>query len=480
MADRAARALELLRRNDSRETFVIVRLCTISDDELSVALQANGHVNEIRLIFDALPDNDSNWNSLLRVLATRTILEKVTLWDEDAVAQRNPPELVAPFLLAIQQNPNIQTVAFRNLQLSGDSVTTFIDAAASVRSFELWDCDMEAPGSALAVAAALQRNTNIRRLILCFLDDMYLLSILNILAFTTTVKELRVGCYGPSLDESLAVKTLLESTRTIQRFELYHDGDVHVDTFRPIAQGLIQSTSVTDVKFEGCRFNSHNKVHMLNNILASKSNLLSLALVNFSVHHPVQEEFRATIFSLLQPHSLLRSLELNARPFGTSQHFNRLLTAVETSPLEHFSIGNIESTDICETLIASIPNMQVENLELNLDGHLQGMKGHIIRAIKRNVSLRTVVAKVAYFNNRWFDDDDDKRKLMSYSARNTFLPEWIENPHVVPKAAWAEYLDVAQTTGPATVFHILRALAPSLGPFEGEQCQKRRRPDSPS
>jgi hypothetical protein len=68
-------------------------------------------------------------------------------------------------------------------------------------------------------------------------------------------------------------------------------------------------------------------------------------------------------------------------------------------------------------------------------------------------------------------------KLISYFARNEFLSQWIENPTVVSKAAWPLALDVAQTTGPGTVFRIMRALAPLLGPFEGEQCRKHRGPD---
>jgi hypothetical protein len=70
-------------------------------------------------------------------------------------------------------------------------------------------------------------------------------------------------------------------------------------------------------------------------------------------------------------------------------------------------------------------------------------------------------------------------KLFSYSSRNKCLAEWIKNPNEVPKAAWAGALDLAQMTGTDTVFRILRALAPSLGPFvEGEERRrKHRRPD---
>jgi hypothetical protein len=52
-----------------------------------------------------------NWDSLLRVIATRDILEEVVL---SAVllsyTPRNHPELFTPFLQSIQQNPSIHTV----------------------------------------------------------------------------------------------------------------------------------------------------------------------------------------------------------------------------------------------------------------------------------------------------------------------------------------------------------------------------------
>ena len=98
-----------------------------------------------------------------------------------------------------------------------------------------------------------------------------------------------------------------------------------------------------------------------------------------------------------------------------------------------------------------------------------------MEAIKRNAGLRAVVNNI-YGGDR-LDDDNHKMKLLAYSARNEFLSQWKENPTVVPKAAWSEYLGVAQTTGPDTVFPILLALAPWLGPFEGVHHRKRCRPN---
>jgi hypothetical protein len=191
-----------------------------------------------------------------------------------------------------------------------------------------------------------------------------------------------------------------------------------------------------------------------------------------------EKELGAAIISHLQPHSSLRYLDLlrygflHIYGFETAQEFNGLLAAIERSPLERFSIG-ICSREMCLALIVSIPRMHVRTLELMLRGDLQDVKMDLLLAVKRNASLRTIVV---ICSRNWLNDRD-RIKLTSYSARNEFLAEWMENPTVVPRTAWPEYLAMAQTTGPGTVFPILQALAFSLGPFVSGQCQKRRRPN---
>jgi hypothetical protein len=476
-----ARVLAFLRRNDPSKTRVAIVLGESTDEvELAEALQANNHVKEITLSLWGLANNNSNWELLLRVLATRETLERVFLWDDHGSAHRNPPERISPFLLAIQQNPRVQTVHLEYLKLYGDSMASFLDAATSITALKIHNCDLEAPGGAFAVAAALQRNTNIQWLELYELDDVNLILIVSSLGSNTGVEALNLWLPVRSRDSSLAVANLLESTGSIQRLELH--GPCDLDTFRPIAQGLIQSRSVTELAFERWDFNGQDEVLILNSILTSKSNLQSLALVNCFVHYG-RELFHDAIFNLLQPHSLLRTLELKfdwgglpSSGYESSEELKILLRAVETSPLECFSIGQIQSSGTVLALIASIPRMQVQSLGLCLCAENEDMKRDIIQAVKQNASLRTVVANV-YFNEDWLDNED-KRKLKTYSVRNKFLAEWIENPNTVPKAAWAEALVMAQTTGPDAVFRVLRVLTPSLGPFVGEQCRKRRNPDT--
>jgi hypothetical protein len=419
---------------------------------------------------------------LLGVLATREPLESVTLWDDDDPEQRNSPERIAPFLLGIQRNPRVQMVGFDSLRLSGDAIASFLDSATSVTTLSLTNCVMEqAPGGALAVATALQRNTNIQRLELWDQYAMYMVPILNSLAFNSRVRELIVWIDSEAL--SLALKDFLESSLTIQQFELKgcRGESIEKDSFDPIAQGLIKNKSVAAVCFEECDFDSHEVVLSLNSILESKSNLQFLTLRDCIVHHQGRESFHAAIFGLLQPHSLLRSFELNCNNlsdygFETAQDCARLLRAVETSPLERFSIGTIASRESCLELIASIPKMQLKTLSLVLDSSLDDMKGAIIQAVKRNASLLTCTVGTRMGNSIYLLNDDE---LNAYSLRNKRLARWIENPTLLPNTEWPKCLELAQTTGPDIVFRILLALAPSLGPLDGEKCQKRRRSDPP-
>jgi hypothetical protein len=104
--------------------------------------------------------------------------------------------------------------------------------------------------------------------------------------------------------------------------------------------------------------------------------------------------------------------------------------------------------------------MQVGTLEFSVHHDLQYMKTHLIGAIKRNASLRTVVFKRDFLED-WLDYNE-RMKLISYSIRNEFLLLWSATPAMLPYAAWPEALAVAQTTGPNTVFRILQLLAPAL------------------
>ena len=171
-------------------------------------------------------------------------------------------------------------------------------------------------------------------------------------------------------------------------------------------------------------------------------------------------------------------MSLDQFGFPTRETFVALLEAVEKSKLEDFCIGRILTQPICQALISSIPKMQVRTLKFDLDGNLRHLKSALIGAVKRNASLLTVAGDVLYDHHLF--DENDKRKLNCYAARNKGIAQLIACPATVPRVAWAKALEKAQVTGPDTVFRIVQAIGTFLGPFDGERCQKRRRLNPPS
>jgi hypothetical protein len=114
-------------------------------------------------------------------------------------------------------------------------------------------CDMEASEKEqdmIDIAASIQRNTQIQKLSLKYLDEDFLSPILSSLASNSSVKELALLLdeRWPEATED-AVKSLLESTSTIVSYKL--SGEINgEENFLPIAQGLINSDSVTDITFD--------------------------------------------------------------------------------------------------------------------------------------------------------------------------------------------------------------------------------------
>jgi hypothetical protein len=270
----------MLRENDLSEYHAFINLIDtrISGEEWTEAISRNEHVRQITFHF--FNERGRNFDVLLRAISTRDILEDVTLFPirvEFNSRTRNYPELLTSFLQSIQLNPAIQTVRLMSTEVSGTELARFLDAATSVTKFEISRCKMKASErkqGMIDLAAAIQRNTNIRNLALKDLEDIYLCPILSSLASNPHVNELEIEMSANQASES--VKRLLESTSTIELFKLSGlvEDDFHPITlaFRPIAQGLINSESVTDISLDHCNFPDEESTTLLKRFLQSKSN----------------------------------------------------------------------------------------------------------------------------------------------------------------------------------------------------------------
>jgi hypothetical protein len=431
---------------------------SLSDHELARALQANEHVRALHI--NTKGTRDCTWDSLLRLIATREMLHEVGMGDYDDDVPQDPQVQTTStdkFLQAIQMNSAIQTVLLCNIRVSGESVASFLDAATSVTSFYLGGIRMEEheqERGAHEIAAALQRSTNIRTLKLGHLSDIFLLPILSGLTTNTHVEALYLW-EGLSFAASSSMGSLLENTESIVKFMLSNNAE----SFRPLAQGLINSESVTDVTFHECSFDDEGSANELESILRSKSNFRDLAISACDVR-----ELPATLFAnILRPDSPLISLEICC---SAVEGFTALLSLLEKSKVERLDMGCVYGPQQFLALTLSIPKMQITELLFDMsEVDIVQWSSAVVRAVKKNASLRSVCCFEFNHNQR--------RKLNSYFTRNEGLSQWIAAPAMIPKGAWPMAIEAARGIGPDAVFRILSVLGSSVGPVEGKRSRKR-------
>jgi len=357
-------AVELLRRNDPERTFFRIELREeTSDADLAQALEGNPFVTDLVLDL-SFGERGGDWNSLLRVLATRVKLETVKLRDAPVAAVA----LVGPFLQAIQQNPAIRSVDLQWARLPTD-ISTFVDNASSITSFTLHSCDMEAAEreqGARSLAVALQRNTNIQTLELNRLDDIFTTTIFSSLRSNDSLKTLIFGSLRVSDVALHATHQLLESTTSIQRFEFEHTDFLKERLFHPIAQAITSSECVSELRFWHCTVGNGNTSALFQSILRNKRNLTSLCLQR--CYFPDTEAiFGAIISTLSQPDSLLRCFQFQSLYEGEFPEirFKNLRRVIAKSKLERFQIGYIRTPQQLQTLTEIIPSMKLKELEVH-------------------------------------------------------------------------------------------------------------------
>ena len=496
----AIEAIETLRQNDPAITGISILLDGETPEaDLAQALEQNPFVTNIVLDLGGVQRTD--WDSLLWAIAMRANLVKVELHDIVTVymgparTHTAPVALVRSFLHAMQNTSAIQSVELA-CRLPTD-ISMFVNAASSITSFCLVKCDMEPAErdqGARELAAALHRKTNIERLELFQLEDIYAIPILEGLGSNVSLTTFIFSPCVPLSDAApRAIQHLLESTTSIQRFELQQvdfwrgrRGSVG-RLFRPIAQGIINSECVSELKLDECQFSDRESFAQLQDILQNKRNLTNLCfrLCDFFRGGQVAE---AIASALLRPDSSLRCFEFDegymlGNVFARIQ-FENLLQAIQKSKLERFQIGYITTPHYLQALTESIPSMKLKELELDFwdndnsdnEDEAEGefdeetIMRDLLHAVKNNFSLRSVKAEL--FGRD--PDNDDKQTLAFYANRNELLDQWVGNPETVEQKVWPEALHLSQRAGPNALFRGLRAaLESDYGSLPGRRKRKR-------
>jgi hypothetical protein len=131
------------------------------------ALRINTRVRNICFNFDQVTDHPfpmNHWDSLLREIESRAILEEVKIKGYPPSAENSNlmPLYRDQLFPALQRNHNIESCKFENVDLSleEDEIATYIEGATYLQDlvFRNCSCDSHEAGR---LATALQRTTNI-------------------------------------------------------------------------------------------------------------------------------------------------------------------------------------------------------------------------------------------------------------------------------------------------------------------------------
>jgi len=460
--------VEELRQNNPATTEIRINLHDEpSDADLAQALQQNPFITDITL---DLSVQRAAWDSLLRAIATRVKLETVELWDAFDPEERNAPAAVRAILRAIQQNSSIRSVSLTRLCLPVD-IATFVENASSIESFTLQHCDMEAveqQQGTRELAAALQRNTNIKTLALWMLDDIDHVAILERLSTNAFLKSLEFFSRNQSDAAYRAIQQLLESsTCSIQQLRLR---GLNGETLGPIAQAITNSQSVSELKFTDICFPTEESHANFQSMLQNKRNLTSLCLDHCSFYSRQVQVQESIMSALTRPASQLRCFEWSSFHLTLdfpNNHLETFLRAIQKSKLERFLIGCIESQQEWQTLVRSIPSWNLKELEVRfiLDDEYQEpvldievVKQDLLHAIKNNFSLRLVKGYIVDDGSDLFAAAEDKQRLAFFAIRNESLEQWVDNPKKVNQKVWPEALALAEKAGPDSLFRGVRSV----------------------
>jgi hypothetical protein len=439
---------------------------------LGEALRKNKIVTEVRLNLSLVKEEEEDEG--FTILATAlSYIRKVTFQGSNRRSEVTAA-LVGRFLRALSASRFIRAVTLKYTILSQDTLEGLLSSQkTSLRYIEIDSCHILNLPDVLQVNApeaimnrpfpaenniehAVMKGCNHEPTRVAFLKLLGRLPQLETLA-------LDVPRRFTTQATSDALKNILES-RSGQLEKLRLTGfPCEYNTFHPVAQGLMQSRSVSNLSLKQCSF-------------CDRSTLLFESMLRESLIRDLSIRFGVSFGAL--PASLvlarviqntsLTTLSLKRCNLGPAAYAHVLFAVMQSDDCRLHSLTfapSFQSKPWRETLIEFLPTLHLQELNLWLPEDLAPRKKEdMLSALKRNRSLTRVVFEpiIPIFGALTRREEKQVRR---YCRRNKKVPGLIKVPEQLPDLLWPKLMVVLQQreNGVKDVFQGLIGLADAVG-----------------
>ena len=454
------------------------RFSELQRAELEEALRSDS-LEYLHLYFDNY-NGVSNLDFFLRAL--ENLPETVVLH-----GRATSPDTVGQFLNVISRNSNITMLVLANLLFPMTSLASLLRVSDSVIALYIQGCEVaESPGSwEDDFVTAFHGNRVFHTFAIHDSDVTYMRPIVEQFGNHRTLRMLLfIGNSPdgrrrsrPSPATSNVIRSILENgTSPMDNIEC-RGFEFDRACFLPIARGAIEGKLSNILRFRKCSFDKAS-TELFEMMFRPNSNLRRMELECGSVSFTKQTNVILDTI-LHKDDSPLKELCISLLGMDNREDGNALGAVMEAlkvnTSLWYFAIANGADLgdEVVEALQTGLPKLrglkELSCLGLRLD-HAQRLG--MMEAFKRNHSIcKTWGVQEA------FPNEEDKKTLRLYAARNENIPTLIKNPARIPLAAWPRVFKIVEPCefGANTVFRALMELEERVG--QPKQSRERRRSD---
>lgn len=472
-------SMEPVRRDDpSKTSFIAVsrkdRAHNSMRSEAVEAIRGNPHSKSICASFGKLA-RTVDIDPLIHDIENRSDLEEV-LWKD---CLHLPGTVLCDRLLeVVLRNEAIQTLDLASVRFSSGALASLLASTRSILKLSITSCEIVALGTTPErIASAFQKNSSIRDLRLCEINEHFIQLALSGLRVSSNsrLENLELTLQDPSTRTCNALQELMaSSTMSTFRSLRLRDCSFGRDSFEALFKGIRNSSSATSICFSSCSFD-YEATLLLESAFQTSAN--NGRLHNLEIEGGCAVQFAkppcTVLVNVLGPASTLKALKLTGFCFFdwhaiTVKEIATIMQAIASSPsLESLCLQSVNTAATLQAIADGLVQSQwLKKFRFSVMDKVKmdaAARRRLLEAFRRNTSLEEI--SYAGGDRQEFFDQNELAKLERSSSRNKALPLLMKTSDEIPLLLWPSIWNNVQAChlGQDFIFRSLLNISSSLG-----------------